>query len=1015
MTSKAWRTLIGVLVGLGIPVTAAAWWRGLVARHPAAALTLAGCWLLALGAWAAVRRATAEPVDRRLKQAGNALDRAVGRWVSGYGNRYRHWVLDSRRYIDVKGLATAGDHTPQLDEVYVDVALARRAPHQVSGDPLSDVPEDATERYSIEKFLDREDPVVLAIVGPPGCGKSTLLAYVARWTARARRRNRRNVPILLALRDHAAAVAANPEVTLPDILRATARAVPATEPPGWCERQLQRSRCVVLLDGLDEVARERERHAIADWVERQIGIYPGNHFVITSRPHGYRNAVISAANLLTIRPFTPEQVRQFLHGWYLATERRATGADSKDEMRAVRLRADESASDLLRRLQAAPAIHDLTVNPLLLTMIANVHRYRGALPGSRADLYGEICQVMLSRRIQVKNLPEQMPWLAKENLLTRLAFEMMRRQVRDLPSSQILEILKPGLRRMTQAVTGKDFLDDVSFNGLLVERSNGQYAFAHLTFQEYLAAQHIREHALAKTLTGVVDEEWWRETTLLYAARADIDPIVSACLDRATIPAMTLAFECADTGSELAPEFRQRLDEARAEAFQDGCDPARRRLIAGVMAGRLARQSVTVSTGARICTRPVPVGLYWLFLQDSQAPPPDGPCDPERNPDQAATGIWGSEALAFLTWLNDITTDSTQTPFRLPTLDELHEQVVTDALKVKRNYSVTSSVWAQPQHNSAVPGIRNLPGHPRPHIVTGALLREAVTADTGDTELLLQLLIAGGLALNHALALDIDSTVTRKRKPNHYGHLAFDRSHDRDLVLAHVRNLAPRLHRALDSDLASYLAIPGRFGLDETLDITRALARRLDLSLARALDIDRTLDRDLRRDRALGHSQLPKATLTWSVGEPLGRALRQALNTRSDAVGERFAAALMSVAGIPDSAQIEASLDGSLPEQVRSVCTADVTRNHSGTSWDPARVAQHLATTVEPVFEQHNLPPTSVVAGIRVAALALAGCCAENDENTLRTLQTLAVTVTLLQERASGNAVIGESIILASA
>ncbi len=47
------------------------------------------------------------------------------------------------------------------------------------------------------------------------------------------------------------------------------------------------------------------------------------------------------------------------------------------------------------RLDGAPGLYDLTVNPLLLTMIATVHRYRGALPGSRVDLNGEICQVML--------------------------------------------------------------------------------------------------------------------------------------------------------------------------------------------------------------------------------------------------------------------------------------------------------------------------------------------------------------------------------------------------------------------------------------------------------------------------------------------------------------------------------------------------------------------------------------------------------------------------------------------
>ena len=89
-------------------------------------------------------------------------------------------------------------------------------------------------------------------------------------------------------------------------------------------------------------------------------------------------------------------------------------------MRAVRIQASESAAGLLKLLRDNPALYDLTVNPLLLTMIATVHRYRGALPGSRADLYGEICQVMLSRRIQAKNLPELLPWPAKHKLLDTL-------------------------------------------------------------------------------------------------------------------------------------------------------------------------------------------------------------------------------------------------------------------------------------------------------------------------------------------------------------------------------------------------------------------------------------------------------------------------------------------------------------------------------------------------------------------------------------------------------------------
>ena len=126
--------------------------------------------------------------------------------VPGYGRRYRRWVLDSLRYIDVQDLATGGDHIPELGELYVDVALVRQPSHQVSGDLLSQAAENTSERQSISEVLDRRPPVVLALIGQPGSGKSTLLAREARRSTQTvvrGRLGRRRVPILLALRQHA--------------------------------------------------------------------------------------------------------------------------------------------------------------------------------------------------------------------------------------------------------------------------------------------------------------------------------------------------------------------------------------------------------------------------------------------------------------------------------------------------------------------------------------------------------------------------------------------------------------------------------------------------------------------------------------------------------------------------------------------------------------------------------------------------------------------------------------------
>jgi hypothetical protein len=779
--------------------------------------------------------------------------------LPGYGYRYRRWVLDSLRYIDVQDLATGGDHIPELGDVYVDVALMSRAPHQVSGNPLSRPAEDDSERHSIGEFLDRRSRVVLALVGQPGSGKSTLLAHAARRSAQTAVRGRLGrwrVPVLLALREHAESILADPAISLPDVVRKAVGGRPGKEPGGWWERQLGRGRCLVLLDGLDEVASSDARLAVSGWVERQIAAHPGNHFVITSRSFGLPDSLTAQADVLVVRPFTAEQVKLFLDRWYLAAERHATGASGRTARRAVRMRAHESAARLTFLLREHPALYDLAANPLLLTMIATAHRYRGALPGSRADLYGEICQVLLSRRVQAKDLPELLSWPAKQTLLAALAYQMMRDHVSNLPADRVLEVLTPQLERFAPSVTGEAFLDDIARNGLLVEVAPGRYAFTHLTFQEYLAARHVSAAPdLVKGLAGNVSDPWWHETILLYAATADASPIVRACLDDGTIPALTLAFDCGEASTEIDPDLRQRLDRERRRAFEPDCSAAHRRLIAGVMAARLVRRTLTTATGTRICARPVPADLYWLFLTDTRAPLPDGPCDPSA--DQPATGIWGTEAQVFVRWLNSITMTATGIEVRLPCHEELQEEVIAGALSGQLPASVTAA-WTKPHPEKPNPELWLRPGQPDPHELTGAALRQAIAVDAKNTVILPQILTAAVLDVAFSITRDLDDA--RALSSALASDLAARASSDGQIVeLMHAHAHALVLTYAHARDLTRADAITHTCAVDpdlvRTLDLTRAraladaiareLASAIDLAHTRAAELADAVDLDL--------------------------------------------------------------------------------------------------------------------------------------------------------------------------
>src|SRR5262249_14018514 len=143
--------------------------------------------------------------------------------------------------------------------------------------------------------------------------------------------------------------------------------------------------------------------------------------------------------------------------------------------------------------------------------------------------------------------------------------------------------------------------------------------------QEYLAASHIRDKGLVNVLVNAIDDVWWRETTLLYAARSDADPIVRACLAATNVTALSLAFDCEEQGSELAPELRDRLGTLLADAFDTGTDPDRRRLMAGVLLPRHLRHPTRTGNGSRLYARPITTGLYQLYQQDTQCSAPDRP------------------------------------------------------------------------------------------------------------------------------------------------------------------------------------------------------------------------------------------------------------------------------------------------------------------------------------------------------------------------------------------------------
>jgi len=548
--------------------------------------------LVLLGFW---RKVWKEVWPKLEKDAVNAtaawLLNAVRIGLSGFHRRYNRQVYYDHRFFNVRGLRTQGNFTLELERVFVELRIAPAA-GSISGriNLLADVELQGSKPiWDFLRVVRRKEPETapaFAVIGAPGCGKTTLLQHLALAFAQNRQRKLKlpaYVPVLLFLREHIKTIAGKEPPYLAELVQthfANNKRYPDLKPPpGWFAAQLRRGRCLVMLDGLDEVARQHQREKVSAWVNEQIRLYPRCPFILTSRPQGYYSAPLDKVHVLSVQPFSYEQVKRFVRAWYLENEILSTGKDDP----GVRQQAEHGAQDLLERLRGLPALNDLTVNPLLLTMIAMVHRYRGQLPGRRIELYAEICDVLLGHWRKAKGIQDSLTAVQKRVALQPLAAAMMQGRLRQIGATAAMAIMAEPLQSVNvKEEDAASFLPDVqASSGLLQESELGEWRFAHLTFQEYLAAAHFSEHGEELNFVEWVDDSWWHETLRLYAAQGNATVLVWACLAKDTVPALSLAADCLDEARQLDADVRQMLEQ-KLIADLEADDPVRRKLAAEV-------------------------------------------------------------------------------------------------------------------------------------------------------------------------------------------------------------------------------------------------------------------------------------------------------------------------------------------------------------------------------------------------------------------------------------------------
>jgi formylglycine-generating enzyme required for sulfatase activity len=460
----------------------------------------------------------------------------------------------------------------------------------------------------------------LVITGGPGSGKSTYLHLVASSIARALTgdaapikqalglRGPLPLPIVVSLGGYNSYRRERKGTLIDYISYAIIDQNAAIGlPDDFFKRLLVRGRsCLLLLDGLDEVARDDDRAIVRQKVEELAYNEGIDRLIVTSRTRAYQGQAVLPFRLAAVQPMSPEQVKALAGKWCAA-------AYEPDEA-ARQTRHLWREIEQLEALRAARNQPRLADTPLLVTIIAIVHDNLRKLPEQRAALYEECVKALLSEHHKAPSEEKKalVEWGGtfneKRNVLAQLAFEMMASADKANPTvreEQFTRWVRPLVVKMRgeEKADGwlADFTEAMRERGSLLDERDREYRFTHLTFQEFLAATYlgdtISEAAdIVDRLTSDdrVADSWWRETTLLTAAYVGLrspDRALRLLNRLATVPAPNEgAAEVALSAAELAGVSFLELDSH---------DEATRQAIANRLASLLTDEKLTAANPLR--------------------------------------------------------------------------------------------------------------------------------------------------------------------------------------------------------------------------------------------------------------------------------------------------------------------------------------------------------------------------------------------------------------------------------
>jgi formylglycine-generating enzyme required for sulfatase activity len=431
-------------------------------------------------------------------------------------NRYLDFIISENEKLAFYGFETSVRVPVLLWDVYVPLRanLAGLGRDPFGREQQDKLPEE--RQVSVEEALQlatKKHYDGLIILGDPGSGKTTLLKYFLLCFGKKEAAQRLNLPddllpLLLPLRN------VDLKDTLCNALFKQFKGYDLDLSKELFRDRLENGRAILLLDGLDEVADEKTRVEMCRWIDKLHHTFSKCPLIVTSRFSGYRGDVRLPGHYLELNmlDFTKDDIIRFLHGWYTAVE-----ITQHEDNNLWRTCAQNAADELTKRLEDNADYLKLAVNPLMLQLIALVHYDFKTVPDRRVELYEKCVDLLLQKWDEAKGLKMLLSAKEARQVLQPLALwlhsEENRRQA---TKEELLQQMTPHVQQVKPGMDAEKVLVSMRDRcGVFVGYGAEIYGFQHLSFQEYLTAEEIRNKDKVDELVRHFDESWWREPTLL--------------------------------------------------------------------------------------------------------------------------------------------------------------------------------------------------------------------------------------------------------------------------------------------------------------------------------------------------------------------------------------------------------------------------------------------------------------------------------------------------------------------